>query len=242
MSHRTNHNCLRLSALLTVAALTTSVLASPRALWKINVDGTGAAPFAGEPGYRCGSPDWSPDGKFVAFDTWQDKKGGTTAVQVAIVKADGSGLRKIGHGAMPSWSPDGKQIAAHTYESPQTTVVMSANGGGRETILNHWGSPRWSPRGNRIATILNGNIALYDLATAREETILPAQYSVFYGFAVSPDGRRICFGGTSGDVYLATLDDQKMKAAVRPLVKGGMSHHISFAPDSKPRRHAAVRE
>src|SRR6185503_13961260 len=115
------------------------------------------------------------------------------------------GLRKIGHGAMPSWSPDGKQIAAHTYESPQTTVVMSADGGGRETILNHWGSPRWSPRGNRIATILNGNIALYDLATAREETILPAQYSVFYGFAVSPDGRRICFGGTSGDVYLATL-------------------------------------
>ena len=88
--------------------------------------------------------------------------------QIAVIKADGTDIRLLGPGAMPSWSPDGKQLVCHTYSRPTTIVVMNPDGSGREAIINHWGSPRWSPKGNRIASILNGGIALHDLATGTE--------------------------------------------------------------------------
>jgi Tol biopolymer transport system component len=109
---------------------------------------------------------------------------------------------------------------------------MNADGSGRETIANHWGSPRWSPRGNRIASILNGNLALYDVATGAERSVLPGQYSLNLGFGIAPDGRRFCFGDGNG-IHLATLDETRMTASVRLLAKGGACNHASFAPDGR---------
>ena len=123
---------------------------------------------------------------------------------------------------MPSWSPDGTQLVFHTYENPQTIVVMNADGSGRETILNHWGSPRWSPKGNRIATIqMNGRIAIYDLATGAEHTIFGGPYSLWQGFSISPDGLRFCFGDTNGGVGLATLDERTMRTKFHWIANSG---------------------
>ncbi|MEX2306355.1 MAG: hypothetical protein WD738_02110 [Pirellulales bacterium] len=202
-------------------------------LWKINTDGSGLAQFVDTPGYHCGSPEWSPDGKYIAFDTWPVDKTWSDS-QVAIVPADGSKPpRLLGPGAMPSFSPDGTQLVCHTYPARYGThhiVVMNADGSGREAILDHWGSPRWSPRGNRIATVLEGNIALFDLATGKERTILPGFLSVRQGFCISPDGRRFCFANMNGGLGLATLDNETMRATVRPLVNSGTCYHASFAP------------
>lgn len=204
---------------------------SPYELWKINTDGTGLARLAETPGYTCGSPDWSPDGKQIAYDTWRSGQSFDDS-QIAVIRADGSQRHLLGPGAMPSWSPDGTQLVCHTYDSPQTIIVMNADGSGRETILNHWGSPRWLPRGNRIASIgVNRGIAVLDLATGTERSILPGLYSSNHGFSVSPDGRQFCFGDSGGGVALATLDEQGMQASVRWLVKSGNSYHSTWSPD-----------
>jgi Tol biopolymer transport system component len=209
---------------------------SQRQLWRINADGGGLALLAETPGSSCGSPDWSPDGTLVAYDTWPVTKTWSDA-QVAVVRADGSQPpRLFGPGAMPSFSPDGKQLVFHTYAQAYDTdhiVIMNADGTGRETILDHWGSPRWSPRGNRIASILGGNIALFHLDTGRERTILRGPYAVRHGFAVSPDGLRFCFPISDGGLGLATLDERTMQASVRVLVKSGTCAHVSWAPDGQ---------
>jgi Tol biopolymer transport system component len=209
---------------------------SQRQLWRINADGGGLALLAETPGSSCGSPDWSPDGTLVAYDTWPVTKTWSDA-QVAVVRADGSQPpRLFGPGAMPSFSPDGKQLVFHTYAQAYDTdhiVIMNADGTGRETILDHWGSPRWSPRGNRIASILGGNIALFHLDTGRERTILRGPYAVRHGFAVSPDGLRFCFPISDGGLGLATLDERTMQASVRVLVRSGTCAHASWAPDGK---------
>ena len=61
-------------------------------LWKVNVDGTGLAPLAETPGFSCGSPKWSPNGKFVAFDTRRLGEQ-LQQSQIAVVRADGSDVR-----------------------------------------------------------------------------------------------------------------------------------------------------
>jgi Tol biopolymer transport system component len=228
--------CFSLPALafatcMAMAAVCCSASASYE-LWKINLDGSGLAPFAETPGYSCGSPDWSPDGKFVAYDTWKVEETYSKS-QVAVIRADGTDIRLLGPGAMPNWSPDGRQLVCHVYSSPTTIVVLNADGSGREAIINHWGSPRWSPKGNRIASILHSGIGLHDLATGIERSILSSQYSLLHGFSVSPDGLRFCFGDRKGGLMVATLDERTMTASVRTLIKKGEVDHTSWSPDGR---------
>jgi Tol biopolymer transport system component len=208
----------------------------PSELWKINADGTGLMRFIDTPGETCGSPEWSPDGKFVAFGGWRVDQNLSDA-HIFVVRADGTGRRDLGPGAMASWSPDGKQLVFHTYPTAGDhslhIVVMNADGTDRKKLLDHWGSPHWSRSGNRIFSILNSNISLYDLTAGTEHTILPKRYSMYWGFGVSPDGKRICFSGQDNGLYLATLDEHSMQATVRQLLTAGKSTYVSFAPDGK---------
>jgi Tol biopolymer transport system component len=205
----------------------------PYELWRIDPDGNGLARLAETPGYTCGSPDWSPDGTLVAYDTWPVGKS-YNETKLALIRPDGSGQKIIGDGAMPSWSPDGKQLVCHTYDNPQTIVVMTPDGGGLEKVANHWGSPRWMPRGNRIVSIDTGrDMLLLDLATGTERRILPGNYASQVGFGIASDGLRICFGDIEDGLNLATLDERKMRATVRSLVKGGIARHCSWSHDDK---------
>ena len=132
---------------------------------------------------------------------------------------------------MPSWSPDGTHLVCHTY-SGEGIIVMKADGSGRESIVNHWGSPRWCPRRNRIASITETRdaIALFDCATGIERTIFRGPYSLRQGFGISPDGLRFCFGDYGGGVGLATMNERTMRANVRWLTKSGQCFHASWRP------------
>jgi Tol biopolymer transport system component len=139
-------------------------------------------------------------------------------------------------GAMPNWSPDGKLLVCHTYGTPPEpdhVVVMNADGSGRETLVNHWGSARWSRRSDQIVSILNGNLALFNSATGEERPILPRSYPINIGFGVSPDGKRFCFSGYDQGLFLATLTSETAPASVRLLLNGGRGQYASFAPDGK---------
>ncbi len=208
-------------------------------LMVIQPDGKGWKLLPCKDDQTYGSPDWSPDGQWIAYDTWSAGEEFPDA-RIEIMRADGSNMRLIGAGAMPSWSPNGKQIVAHTYDSPQTTVVMNVDGSGREVVVPHWGSPRWSPVGNRIVTAVPGSgLGVFDLATGKETRIVP-QYSPHQGLSISPDGKHICFADRTnvganggGALMLVTLDAKTMKASARALVKPGFFSHSSFSPDGK---------
>lgn len=77
-------------------------------LWVSNVDGSGARKLTTTG--KCGTPRWSPDGRWIAFDS--DGRYGHSGIYV--VAADGGPVRPIiedgSNNMVPGWSRDGKWI------------------------------------------------------------------------------------------------------------------------------------
>lgn len=115
------------------------------------------------------SPDWSPDGSFIAFASSGEPSGDERDLDIWVMRADGSERRRLTnddvHDGTPVWSPDGSRLAfAHTPElgtedADGVIVVMDANGRGRIEITRHPetpdvifdSQPAWSPDGSIIA-------------------------------------------------------------------------------------------
>jgi dipeptidyl aminopeptidase/acylaminoacyl peptidase len=91
-------------------------------IYAMNPDGTGVSRLTDNTAYDS-TPDWSPDGKMIAFTSTRDGKGA-----IYKMNADGSGQTKIDYQApcidpqdpdlprcvgdgYPVWSPDGTKIA-----------------------------------------------------------------------------------------------------------------------------------
>jgi Tol biopolymer transport system component len=111
---------------------------SPKHLYLERPDGSGLRQLASVPGTR---PDWSPDGKELAFDNGRD---------VFVVNVDGTGLRRIArNGTYPAWSPDGILIAFQRL-APRHSVsdlwVMEADGSQEKRIAKNARAPSWQPR------------------------------------------------------------------------------------------------
>ena len=102
-------------------------------------------------------PQWSPDGRTIAFV--QDSGEGTG---LYMMNADGSGTRELlstpHELGSPAWSPDGRRIAFVSDETGQFeiwTVQTDGSDARRLTYATDFYDtiPQWSPDGNSIAFI-----------------------------------------------------------------------------------------
>jgi hypothetical protein len=125
------------------------------------LDGAGGAPRRITPwDLGASDPDWSPDGAQIAFAS----AGGHSA-SLYVVRADGTGLRKLLQGdtrstvgalQQPAWSPDGRRIAfaaqprlTSSYHISQLDLFTVNSDGSqlrRLTATREYESaPAWSP-------------------------------------------------------------------------------------------------
>lgn len=175
--------------------------------------------FRSEKFTAIGSPDFSPDGKQIAFDGW-DEPGGEKNWQahLLIVNADGTDLKDVGHGAMPTWSPDGKQFAFSSY-SPRGIWTMNIDGTNRELIdPAGWGA-QWSPDGTMIiysdSSLGETNLKIYHTKEETFRYVFPfgkSPYRQYYWNSCwAPDSKSLCFKGrTKEGVYeIVTLEIDK---------------------------------
>jgi dipeptidyl aminopeptidase/acylaminoacyl peptidase len=187
-------------------------------LWTMRVDGTGARRVTRSHSVEEVEPEWSPDGRKIAYsrsDKCHTEPTDLGCNRIWTVNADGSDARRLiprqvpgllANRAVsfhaPTWSPDGRRIAYEQsiWESQRSNLyVMNADGSGRRrlTRLRNARSPAWSPDGAKIAFTHrpergNREIFVLTLKTGklRRLTRTTADESLPQW---SPDGRRIVY-------------------------------------------------
>jgi TolB protein len=108
----------------------------------------------GPRGGRDRSPSWSPDGRWIVFESDVE-----SFSDIYRVSRDGSGLTRLTRNAQgnfePALSPDGTQIAfVSSRDGDPELYRMRADGTKQQRLTafhsEDWG-PRWSPDGKRLA-------------------------------------------------------------------------------------------
>jgi TolB protein len=172
-------------------------------------------------------PDYSPDGRKIAFDGFQ---GSDPNDEIYVVNAGGGALTALtscaGYPAgcfnsYPAWSPDGRKIAfIHGDDADadgnvinEQVWVMAADGSNKtqltSTDTDHDQTPDWSPDGRKLAFEAGGHIFTMR-ADGSHQTQLTFGDGFDFGTAWSPDGGRIAFvrnlGGGGRPVFVMNAD------------------------------------
>lgn len=148
--------------------------------------------------HYLGSPTFSPDGEWIAFDAYRSDTEKVDS-EVWIVKSDGSDPQKVTTGATPRWSPDGKKLLfmrekRNPDDDQQHGIFETDRDGANEKFICEGRWPDWSPDGSRIvfsrgtANIRGGTQALARVYLANADGSEP---ELLDSPAWSPDGRRI---------------------------------------------------
>jgi Tol biopolymer transport system component len=144
-------------------------------------------------------PDWSPDGRFIAFEHYGDDN---VPAQVYVMNADGGSPYRLSNtpGRMvaesdPAWSADGAWIVYWSYD----LGIVFADPAGISPIsvylnfpfIAYGARPDFSPDGNTILFSDYHRDGLY--AVSRSGVGFRPLVSNAYHGAWSPDGTRIAF-------------------------------------------------
>jgi TolB protein len=177
-------------------------------VWLVAADGTGTSVLLSAQNVDAVSPAWSPDGKALAFETF-DASTGSSDIHVAAFATDRlSDERAIAAGPSDewgaSWSPDGQWIAFVSDRSGNDDIwVTRADGTGEPRRLTDDGASDWvpafSPDGTRIAFVSErtGDSEVWSMAVdgsdqrnlSNHPGYLDGQWSVSW----SPDGSRLAY-------------------------------------------------
>jgi TolB protein len=219
-------------------AYVTKTGASRYALRVADADGEGGqvALASGEP---IISPSWSPDGKELAYVSFESKKA------VVYVQDVATGARRPvanfrGSNSAPAWSPDGQVLA----------VTLSREGGSQLFLMGRDGSnvkrlttsqaidtePMFAPDGKSIYFVSDrgGGPQVYRVPTGGgsvERITFLGGYNV--SPAISPDGRTLAFISRSGNAFRLHVQDASPGASARPLTDTSDDEHPTFAPNGR---------
>jgi TolB protein len=159
------------------------------------------------------SPDWSPDGKSVVFQSYFKGTPGLFVVPTA-----GGAPKEIALStelnASPSFAPDGKSIAyCGAIRGNPEVFVVNPDGTGLRRLTDNQAvdsTPRWAPNGRELAFTSNRQgtpqIYLMDGEGANVRRVsLAGNWNDEAVFA--PDGSRIAFAcGNEGEFQVCVLD------------------------------------
>ena len=184
------------------------------------------------------SPAWSPDGKRLAYVSFENKK------PVVYIHTLADGKRHVvanfkGSNSAPAWSPDGNRLA----------VVLSREGGSQMFLINPDGSglrrlasssaidtePRFSPDGQWIyfTSDRGGTPQIYRLpANGGEPQRVTFEGSYNVSPRISPDGKTLAYITRNDSKFQVALLDLTSRQ-VQILTDSDRDESPSFSPNGR---------
>jgi Tol biopolymer transport system component len=160
-------------------------------VYRARPDGTGPENLTRHPA-SDGEPDYSPDGRTIAFTSDRDSE----STRIVLMNADGSGVRPLSEELPgtaqygPAWSPDGGHLAFYaTTEGGVDTVYVATADGRSVRSLGPGTFPAWSGDGRRLY-FDHGDTIFWRPAEGGEATVVVTDG---YAGRPSPGGRWLTF-------------------------------------------------
>jgi len=184
------------------------------------------------------SPAWSPDGKELAYVSFEDQKA-VVYTQDMLTGKRRSVANFRGSNSAPAWSPDGQTLALTLSRDGGSQIyLMSRNGGAPRRLTTSAAidtEPAFSPDGRTLYFVSDrgGSPQIYRMPA----TGGPAERVTFSGGynispAISPDGRILAYITRQGNTFrLNTLDLQS--SAVQAVTDTTDDESPSFAPNGR---------
>jgi TolB protein len=187
------------------------------------------------------SPSWSPDGKKVAYVSFEDRKPVVYVHELATGRRIALSNQK-GNNSAPAWSPDGRKLAISLSKDGNTQIYsINADGTGLQRLTR--GNtidtePQYSADGRYIyfTSDRGGNPQIYRMSAEGEQSEGVRRVTYKQGFVtsprISPDGKYLAYIANIGGAYrlyilnLATGDAQA-------LTDGSSDESPSFAANGR---------
>jgi TolB protein len=206
-------------------------------LWVTDADGEGGQSALASPEPII-SPAWSPDGRELAYVSFESRKAVVYAQEVA------SGKRRAiasfrGSNSAPAWSPDGRQIA----------LTLSREGGSQLYVMNRDGEnvrrlttssaidteATWSPDGTQLYFVSDrgGSPQIYRMSASggnAERVSFGGSYNI--SPALSPDGRSMAYVARDGGSFRVQVLDLASGTS-RAVSDTNADESPSFAPNGR---------
>ncbi|MFN3544006.1 MAG: Tol-Pal system beta propeller repeat protein TolB [Thiobacillus sp.] len=191
------------------------------------------------------SPRFSPDGRRLAYVSFEDKK---PIVYVQSL-ADGS-RRKVaafkGSNSAPAWSPDGQRLAVVlTRDGTSQIYLIDADGGNPTRLTRSSGidtEPVFSPDGQTLyfTSDRGGSAQIYRMpVTGGEARRITFSGGYNVSPAISPNGRQLAFITRDEGRFRVALQDLET-GQVRVLSDTARDESPSFAPNGQAILFATV--
>lgn len=172
---------------------------------------------------------FSPDGRTVAFTSYESCGIRCVHSKLYLVGRDASDLRLVADGASgPSWAPDGRRLA---YTGSRGVYVTDVQSG--DTVLVARGNhPLWAPRGERIAytaTIRGYGVACFVNADGSRKRCTRGHSLTWLTW--SRDAKQVAF--RQANPRLLGIVDADARH-VRSLGNHGrFAHPVAWSPDGR---------
>ena len=184
------------------------------------------------------SPAWAPNGREVAYVSFETQKA------VVWVQELATGKRSVvanfkGTNSAPAWSPDGQQLALALSRDAFTQLyLMRRQGGDVRRLTNNTAidtEPVFSPDGAHLYFVSDrgGGPQIYRIATdggAAERITFNGSYNI--SPAISPDGRLLAYVSRQGGAYRVATQDLG-SGQVNLISETNDDESPSFAPNGR---------